>query len=55
MKLGKQVRRVTRKNLFDFGEDLNPDPIIFLSDGAKNDMEHDISKSYDWIMTKPSG
>ena len=43
MKLGGQVGYVTRTNQFDFGEDLDPDTIIFLSDSstlrgrAKND------------------
>ena len=46
MKLGGQVGYVTMTNLFDFGEDPNPDPttIIFKSDSsplrdrAKNDI-----------------
>ena len=56
MKLGGQVGCVTRTNCFDFGEDLNPDPEsrIFspLRDGAKNDIQHNISKSYGWIPQK---
>ena len=32
MKLGGQVGCVARTNQFDFGEDLNLDPSIFLND-----------------------
>ena len=53
---------MTRMNLFDFVEDPNLDPTIFflrdsspLSDGAKTDVQHVVTKSCGRVMTKRGG